>query len=170
MPDSASTSRFSSPTVNNKGAAAGFTTSSGWGSNVTSTLRSPSDEARDANLSSTSRWPRCTPSKVPTATTVASASGGSPDSGASSARSGIRKDHPWLPHCVDAIRDGDQPSGVVDQGRPGGDGRGRGQIHRDGAAVPNVDHVRRRESYLEQVCHRVERGPRHRLSIVERLQ
>ena len=46
MPDSASTSRFSSPTVSMSGAAAGFTTSSGCGSNVTSTLRRSSAAAR----------------------------------------------------------------------------------------------------------------------------
>jgi hypothetical protein len=54
MPLSASTSTFSSRTVSSGGAAAGLTTSSGCGSNVTSMLRSPTFRARSASRASTS--------------------------------------------------------------------------------------------------------------------
>ena len=52
------------------GAAWGFTTSSGCGSKVTSTLARPAAAARRAISCSTAWCPRCTPSNEPTVTTV----------------------------------------------------------------------------------------------------
>ena len=63
-------SRRSSASVSSEGAACGLTISRGCGSNVTSRLRRPARRALSAISSSTWRCPRCTPSKVPTVTTL----------------------------------------------------------------------------------------------------
>src|SRR6184192_766497 len=69
-PSSASSARFSSGSVSSRGAAGGFTTSSGCRSKVTIRLASPRVRARRTISASTARWPRCTPSNVPTVATV----------------------------------------------------------------------------------------------------
>src|SRR5688572_30843187 len=69
-PLSARISFFSTAVVRSGGQCSGRTIFSGWGSNVTRTLRRPAAWPRRATSCSTLQWPRCTPSKVPTVATV----------------------------------------------------------------------------------------------------
>src|SRR5688572_22387233 len=70
MPYCAMMASFSFGVVSSLGASSGRTTFRGCGSNETRTLRSPRSLATRTSSSSTSWWPRCTPSNVPTVTAL----------------------------------------------------------------------------------------------------
>src|SRR6185437_9762929 len=117
---SATTSIFSCSMVSRSGAAAGLTTSSGCGLKVTSTLSSDISRARSAMRASTSRWPRCTPSNVPTVTTVPGESGGNPESAQPRNRSVIGEHGARVPPVAVALGDRDERARFVHQRRAHG--------------------------------------------------
>src|SRR6266700_3557336 len=76
MPASASSATFCRSVVSSRGWLPGRSTSMGWRSKVIAAGGSPRVAASSTTRSSSTRWPRCTPSNIPMVTTVASRSGG----------------------------------------------------------------------------------------------